>query len=264
MSNSHTAERGIVLMLDALGARDFNIDQSISFIDFRDSVLEKHGKYTFGPRNNQSKKKEAGDNYLPPQNIITFGDTIIYTWNLGGNVKLGLTFTALFSSVLIVEALRAGYLLRGSLSIGEYIVDKGSATVLGPAISEAAQWYESAQFVGIVLAPSAFVMLEAVSRSENRDIVWPFYTKYDVPVRDGIMKSSWVVSWPFNLLYDYWHGNVGDPYLDLCKYLHPLPFPKGTENKLLNTLSFFNWYANMFKDQALKAKEKHKHMLMKL
>ena len=138
--------------------------------------------------------------------------------------------------------LREGFLFRGALSIGDFV--QSEATVIGPAITDAACWYEMADWFGIIATPSCGHRLSyfaEILKKENKDLhAW--YVEYEVPLKKGKKHSLWVVSWPAQ--YPPILGNVMDvgPKKLFLAHLRDFPVPGGTEAKYSNTITFFDWY----------------------
>ncbi|MBF0584748.1 MAG: hypothetical protein HQL80_11025 [Magnetococcales bacterium] len=223
---------GFVAILDVLGARGYNVDHAKEFILNRDAMLDK------------LKEKpilDAIDESLPMPYIATFGDTVIFTWNVGQDrVMKTLPSVASWLSALLNLGIANKMLLRGALSVGEFI--SRESTVLGPAVSDAASWYEEADWVGVVLTTkcklSLISLLENAKHNQRLKKIdfnkW--FVEYDVLCHSG-KKRMWVVSWPYNA----WA--VSDDEMTaiemLSVALSDFSIPKGTEMKYENTLQFF-------------------------
>jgi hypothetical protein len=242
---------GIIVMLDALGASSFDIDQAIEFIKKRDDLLNSLGDVL---RSFYGQVTDA-----PQSSIATFGDTIVISWPTGReNVMRMLPCVAEWLRPAIQWGIAHGILLRGCMSVGEYIED--GATVLGPAIADAAKWYEAADWFGVILSPSCQMRLISLIESAKLD---PFmkcitfeqwFIQYPVPFKDGI-KNFWVISWPYNL----WatdDGKTITPLGVLSTCLWDSPIPRGTESKYENTMAFFNWYGQTIYPKICKIKKK--------
>jgi hypothetical protein len=80
---------------------------------------------------------------------------------------------------------------RGCVTFGRF--DIAGTFLLGPAIDEAASYYEQAEGAFVWLAPSAREVFEVVHR--GRPALSPL-VRYAVPLRQGASYETWVVS-PF-------------------------------------------------------------------
>jgi hypothetical protein len=99
--------------------------------------------------------------------IRFFGDTLLITYEIKDRSKEQQYFVGLgfILRLFLCEALQLGLMFRGSLSLGDY-VDKDSV-VLGPAISDAAAWYEELDMMGVVLTPHATLALKQMYLIRN-------------------------------------------------------------------------------------------------
>jgi hypothetical protein len=136
--------------------------------------------------------------------IAAFSDTIIMTLEGSSERKnlerlIQLAGDALREPFLI--GLFEGILLRGVIAAGDYyqsraVTSRGPETLLtiGPAIDEAAEWYEQSDWLGISTVPSASYALD-----EGRELNRPnsaSLVPYDVPLRAGTRLQGWALDWP--------------------------------------------------------------------
>jgi hypothetical protein len=228
---------GFVAMLDVLGASNYSIEESRDFIKKREELLKKLGEVE-----TMLMKPLKG---VPQPVVATFGDTLVFTWAVGEELSLKmLPGVAEWLRHAVRWGLVRGLLLRGALAIGHYVFER--ATVLGPAISDAASWYEEADWFGVILTPScqfkliAFLEHAALEPQLENQTFNHFFVRYKVPVKNGERREMWVISWPYDFL------TRGDSKLSalgmFAGTLMCLSIPKGTEAKHLNSLEFFKWY----------------------
>ena len=71
----------------------------------------------------------------------------------------------LCSRVMDISA-DSGFALRGAITIGEYAYWKN--VIVGPGVDECASWYEQADWLGVIFAPSAQFIIDA-QRNKNKD-----------------------------------------------------------------------------------------------
>lgn len=71
----------------------------------------------------------------------------------------------LCSLVMDISA-ASGFALRGAITIGEY--DYWDNVIVGPGVDECASWYEQADWLGVIFAPSAQFIIDA-QRNRNKD-----------------------------------------------------------------------------------------------
>ena len=193
-------KEGIVVLLDVLGARNISIDDCKKFIENRDEFVAslQPTPETLTKRFIDDINGDGGE--LPEPEIITFADTILLTWEVPLSVvasPLAILETDLSKS--FVKAISEfQMLLRGAISVGKYIIDQ--STALGPAISDAAAWYERAEWSGIIVTPHAGNYLHIhqndLEKFDEPACVKQSYAYYPVPLKDGAKLNLWCVSWP--------------------------------------------------------------------
>src|SRR5450432_2944472 len=74
-------KHGIVAMIDALGVRNSTIQESIHFIKNVQSIVEVVPAFMSGYVETVEKKKKKKFEAEPPE-LITFGDTIVFSWQM--------------------------------------------------------------------------------------------------------------------------------------------------------------------------------------
>jgi hypothetical protein len=194
--------RGVVVMLDALGMKGVwarrepstVVNAWIGLVDRLETAT--------------ATVVAANASVCDGFHIAAFSDTIILT--LEGRIEgedldklVQLAGDALREPFLI--GLLEGILLRGVIAAGDYyqstaMTSRGPSTLLtiGPAIDEAAEWYEQSDWFGVSAVPSAAYVLD-----EGRELGKPLsdsVVPYDVPLRSGSALPGWVLDWPRGLV----------------------------------------------------------------
>ena len=126
----------------------------------------------------------------------------------------------------IVHSLHGLIPVRGATSLGEFRVDENA--YVGPAVDEAAAWYEQANWIGVHLTPSADYAVDGSLRK---------WDDYDVPMKNGPSARSRCVNWKAN-----WSDEVGDadPSTQLKSVFRNMgPILPEFAEKFSNTLSCF-------------------------
>lgn len=141
------------------------------------------------------------------------------------------------------QALEQGIFFRGVISKGDFKLKKN--TIIGPAVDEAMSWYEHYDWIGVTLAPSASFTLDA---NEGHAKAMKFYRRYDVPLKNGVDKDSWVLAWPTEF-YDYVTSvDISeDPRSRLLEVFSEGTIEPKDISKYKNTISFYD--AVMKKDK---------------
>jgi hypothetical protein len=143
--------------------------------------------------------------------------------------------------LFLCKAFELGLMFRGSLSVGEY-VDKDSV-VLGPAISDAAAWYEELDMMGIILTPHATLSLKEIHlRKELGPKVW-IWSGEAVLEKPPLRKTRspapelFLLNWVNGIIED--DENPLEEIEWFYKTIRKFRIPEGTESKFANTEAFF-------------------------
>ena len=237
-------ELGIVVMLDALGAKNFSMDESKKFLESRNQIVAELNKEK---ANILKVIKEIGDiskieklKTFPEPDIFTFGDTIILNWGLLPDFPVGamLIFMHMWLQPIIRISLEKQVLLRGAISIGEYIKDEKA--IIGPAIGDAASWYEKAQWVGVIATPRCGLYINEMKEKFDATRNDSLFISYSVPFKNSTSREMWVLSWP--LKYSKDENNHEYDLSLFFEHLTKFQVPYGKEEKIYNTIAFFKWF----------------------
>lgn len=126
------------------------------------------------------------------------------------------------------------FLLRGCLAAGEMLAD--SHALLGPAVDEAAEWYEAADGAFFMLTPSAKAISDKFANTFlthlEPTLMWP----YKVPLKGGGVLDT--------LAFTY-GGWTQDGWTErkarLLAAFGPGPLPTPVQNKKENTSAFLEF-----------------------
>jgi len=239
---------GIVAMIDALGIKNLTISDSQSFIEDLNKVVE---HLNVKKKRVQEVAKELGVNSTPE--LIIFGDTLLFAWDISSDANpyrfLPLWAEWIRSSIL--AGIGHNLLFRGAFTIGEYIIDfdhENNKTVLvGPAIADVASWYEEADWIGIIATPTCNNHISAIESKVSNIEAW--FVKYDVPIKKGILKDNWVVSWPAQMLINSNAKEIEESISFYYDLIRQYTIPKGTESKYFNTEIFLKHFINKYKNK---------------
>ena len=267
--------QGGVLLLDALGVRDFSAQQCVDFIYARNYIfgglagLQKGYENTFIKTGKEPKRSST--NVMFGGYFSTFGDTICLTFpmkNIGNNVSVRQKkdYVSAVGGLLvglIPLGWDKGVLLRGAFGSGEFVVDKSTNTILGPAISQAAKTHEAVDWMGVVMSmgDGDFWGLDKNSRRYCVDKVIPVWVKYDCPIKpssqsNGSKKEFWAFGWPIGLIYNF-RGNIDEARDRIVRLKAEKCLSKKDEPKYDNTLEFFDFFVKEHWQWFLKRSKKH-------
>jgi len=232
--------RGIIVMLDALGISSYSMDECQELIDKLNQLKSKF------------KEKEAGAFGILSFNFILFGDTVIIYVPLALDFESSLSILAL-AGCQISEIFEWGFknkiLFRGAISIGDYLADDNF--ILGPAMFDANNWCEVADWFGIIFTPKSRLwiesMMERLGKSykgtldRQRDFE-PIFVQYDVPLSKPInnlkTKNFLTYNWTNSLFFSDLKRNETSvqKFLDL---VYEIPMSRDGEPKITHGVKYF-------------------------
>lgn len=244
-------QHGLVAILDALGAARYSDQEIERFLQSRELVLHLLQRKA-------AKEDQVGINF----NLVstfTFNDTVLIVYRTPNPANLvDVERFCLLLRMFEAVSLDRGILFRGAISLGTFYVDDESNTVMGKAVTDAAAWYDRADWVGINSTPYATLTIQALLESGDIDLD-RVLINYDVPMTDGINIPLKAVNWP---KYFYVSGDLrpvrpGENTRATClSLLAQHGVPKGTETKHFNSILFYDHCIKEYKIQLKKKKRK--------
>lgn len=136
---------GIVILLDALGVRSHHIEDAENFLRQRDAF-----QLLF------SDKFQEMDGQIDSDRLhsFLFGDTILLAYRSNSrSVFKDVRNLLVVMRKVLAHSMKHGPLLRGSMATGDFLINEESNTAIGPAVSDAAEWFEAADWMGLCLTP---------------------------------------------------------------------------------------------------------------
>jgi len=239
---------GVVCLIDALGAKNFNDDETINFLKSRAVIREAL---------NDKGADQVDRLSIKPPKIALFNDTIIIAIECkpnGEEEKLSLTAMAIIVRKLISDGITRGVWFRGAIGVGKFFADLKENTIIGEAVSDAANWYESTNFIGCVLTPrAAFVRKKHLVKDEPS--AKSVYIPYLASTKDGD-KEMLCVNWPLAFHYSFLRPSDCGEGKEL-QYLYGKFgghfFPKCADDKYHNTIKFFKHSFGRMKEKPKEA-----------
>jgi len=233
-SITKTKHRGIVVILDALGAAAFDDASIDKFLKARAHAMK---------RLDARLKQMKGRNWKRQQfSFFTFNDTVIMALQADGRDISDQQINYFFRLVreFFIEVLFFGILFRGACATGSFLVDAVNNTILGEAVSDAAAWYDKAEWIGLITTPRTSLHLKA------RREAFPKRTflclDYDVPMKDGRAVHLKALNWRTVLTHQPFKkrlaGQSEKGWFLNCLASHQIPF--SIEAKYANSLAFFD------------------------
>ncbi len=228
-------KEGLIAILDALGAATYTDPEIARFLESRDRVLRLL-------RRKANSNEVRGNIEEDLVSTFTFNDTVLIVYRTEQPATL--EDVEHFSRLLrkfMVDSLAQGILFRGSLSLGTFYVDDDPNTVMGPAVTDAAAWYASADWIGINATPHATLAIQSLLESGSES-VGHVLIDYAVPIKGAPALTLKAVNWPKAFVVPSLTP-VADRERPRAKCLALLTthrFPKGTESKHVNAMAFFD------------------------
>lgn len=234
--NMETPEQknGIVAILDALGAANYDDEEIAEFLKSRQVVMRL-----------LNDKAESIATYLSVGQVktYTFNDTMLIVLETDDDRPTADEIQAFVTVLrkLLVDSLKRRIMFRGSFAVGSFYEDSSTNTILGKAVTDAAAWYDKANWIGILATPRTTVFIDSLKERDDRGL-GPLLIDYAVPLSGGGDTRLWTVNWP----KVFWVNSItpcrpGDKpreaFLDL---LSRFSIPRGTELKHFNSIAFFD------------------------
>ena len=194
--------------------------------------------------------------------VMTFGDTFAIFWPTSSRESIvwvrELQEFSAATAYVIALAFISGLQLRGAFAIGEYYLESDIA--IGPAVADAAEWYEQSQLIGVMATPETRRIISAAlshsPRATNKqtgslgeaiddilyDLTRLFWPDFVLALKDGSSSQQLCLNWPYVML-------ILGPWITECTGEHVSQFfrrklasrsrPASAEPKYQNTEIFF-------------------------
>ena len=129
---------------------------------------------------------------------------------------------------------------RGAFGVGDFYIGD-TQTILGPAVIDAATWYESADWIGIQATPHASMFIQSLLDQSSSSLEHVLID-YDVPLRDRSKRRLKAVNWPKGFYMNQLRpSGVGKTRGLVLAALTKRRVPKDTESKHFNAVEFFDY-----------------------
>jgi hypothetical protein len=121
--------------------------------------------------------------------------------------------------------------------LGEYLYDGN--IVLGPAVFDAANWYDKLEMIGIIATPQTTISLKSIFLNQDESPLgfWCDGVFGKHPLKNASQTELYALNWPSFLDF---YKNEEETEEDLFyQWIRAFPMPYGTELKFQNTEQFF-------------------------
>ncbi len=231
---------GVVAVIDALGTsqmvgrsepRTFAAERAKLIADLK--LLLETG---YAPAEAMAMSKWGGSHTRPDTSVIAFSDSLIVTapvpssdpkalgWYLG---MVGFRL----ANVLARALSGSGVMFRGAITTGDFWA--AQQVLAGPAIREAKNYADIADWAGVVLGPSCELPWYEVARTRPN---WfdSRFVRYPVPLRSGGELDLYALNWP-----KYLEGEASRrPFRTIMEAFLPSSPDPDAFRKYRNTMEF--------------------------
>ena len=237
-------QEGLVAILDALGAANYSDREITQFLKSRELVLDLLQRKA-------DAREVRGDIDARLVTTFTFNDTVLIVYRTRGSPSLDdVEHFCLLLRKFMVDSLAQGILFRGAVSMGRFYVDDESNTVMGAAVTDAAAWYDGADWIGVNATPHATLVIQALLEQHRGDI-GRLLVDYPVPFKDRSPLILKAVNWPKAFvvrgLRPVSEGEI--PRAKCLSLLTAHRVPRGTESKHFNSIAFFDHCMELWRKQ---------------
>ncbi|MFT3911445.1 MAG: hypothetical protein QM737_18625 [Ferruginibacter sp.] len=244
-------KQGVICILDILGTKGIWTEESVEQYFKIISEIEK---------NNLNPAKEHFlkiKNDMPIElDFISFSDTLVVTLtktiteekkdqNFFKVVIDGFTLTILgIFQTYFADSL----FLRGAISYGQ--IEKRGSHFVGPAVDDAAEYFELQDMIGICLTPKATIAMDyaigwnkkVMSKEIGSNVI-----KYKTPLKNKMEADLYQINWPKPFHDLYKHDNEITPENILSNFMSKRNIPPIALSKFTNTFNFYNYVTKNFR-----------------
>ncbi|MDE1877997.1 MAG: hypothetical protein KGI07_05635 [Thaumarchaeota archaeon] len=217
---------GAIAMIDVLGVKGIWMKEPI------EEIITNWDRIVSDFEQIQTAMENHNANF--EQHMQFFSDTIIVTYQ-GDNLLNLLSHLSLHLAYPFCDAMLHRIFFRGVISVGRFRRTRNM--IIGPAVDEAAEWYENYNWMGITLCPSASQIIEE-NDLENQSHGW--YERYTVESKNGV-NDTWALNWPsqFRGVMRFMADNR-EPRQVITQILSDHPDESRIRSKYETTMRFFN------------------------
>lgn len=190
-------DNALVALVDVLGARTEDANRAKVIVE---KLVEVRGRLAdrvcMDAQEVRGWTSALGGRLSDPE-LRILGDAIALLWPLPDSPSpKGLVIQfAEWVKGLFLEALSERLPLRGAVAYGSLILNE--AVALGSAVSDAAEWYEEPDWIGVVATPRCGLVIDMIaSGPRGRDYVARHFVPYGVPLKEKRHEHLWTLSWP--------------------------------------------------------------------
>jgi hypothetical protein len=235
---------GIAVFLDVLGAKVSDTREAERLLKAIELLLQRarEGPVEWSKRIANATSAANVD----PLRVTVVGDAILLTWKTRGAVPGAVARCGVMVKDLFVYALSMRLPLRGAIGVGDILYGRDENIVLGSGITDAANWYERADIMGVIATPlcGAFVEWLAEGRGDAEEPMSRIFVRYGVPLKGdgGPAKTAemWALAWPDAHLQRCRSASL-PPRKQLLGLFTGFDVPPGAEQKYAHAEGFYDF-----------------------
>lgn len=140
---------------------------------------------------NDTKGKTYGETgaYTLETKVVIISDTLVITTIADKSISSdAIILHGELSKIAINESIVKGIPVRGATCFGEFVISENKNILVGKAVDEAASWHEKANWIGVLMTPSAYFLY-----SKGKSDIW--INEENIPFKDKIIFKTLTVDW---------------------------------------------------------------------
>lgn len=241
---------GIAVFLDVLGARVHGKEEATRLLQRIKGLLSTaRDKHVPDLEDYVSSCGLVEPEMCKPRMRLV-GDAILLTWVVRGRPGALLPCAVVVQNIF-VDALEFHIPLRGAIGVGD-IIDEDDI-VLGSAVTDAAEWFERADIIGVIATPRCGTFLEWIAEltQQDRDTLDRYFIPHEVPLKgESKPETMWELAWPFQFV-NRCRGAEAPPRLCLLDFLTRFDIPYIARQKYRHAMEFYDAYAKRWGGETL-------------
>jgi hypothetical protein len=152
-----------------------------------------------------------------------------------GDAGPAVDFASVVCSRAVAFGLEKGLPIRGAVGYGPYLLE--GTILVGQAVDEVAAWYESTEWIGVHLTPSAALRKGTEPLTKLQKTI---YHSYPIPVKVGKPIRSLAVAWPRAWRFDLEKEPTQRKQALIDQFLSLGPLLPEVTYKIINAIEFYD------------------------
>ena len=244
---------GCVALLDALGTRTASVGQAATYLNSLGDIKTVMSWFSTKQDDDRERAGKVKQAYPGGEfRVRFFADSILITLPFEREHLNWFPIARMFAglSAIVAKALSRGILFRGAVAIGDYIESEDA--VLGPAVLDAAHWYEMLDMFGVIATPNAMFSIKLILYDKAVIYAMPAGNgeamgfPYEVPLKTGRTLVTHVADWAYSAKV---HSRDASKNIEHWFFgvLHDCLVSPEVESKYRNSLQFLRHRESFYK-----------------